>query len=625
MFQVEASTAGRYYCQPHNSLGQVAPASVELQVYQVPRVTAKPAPRIVKKTGDSNLQMSCSAVAKPKPKVRWFKDGVEIVAGAAGLASHYQVATSEQGQAVVSTLSFAGAGRGAAASLAHTDKGHYSCQFENQVGRAEHTTLLVIEHAPIPAHKHNKVTFDLGEQGTIGCRMQAYPEPSFDWTFDDDVLEPDRVNYYSNVTQLDQDLFESVLTVTRVRGSSYGEYTCRALNSVGAERTKILMQRKGPPEPPSALTVGEVGADFAMLEWRPGFDGGHADTYYVVEYSRAEAAPDTGVCHTGAGCNVTGLRHHSEYAVRVRARNSAGQSAWSPAVRLTTLVDLAHIPAPASLVFETSTSTAHVTAPATQLRLVAELELQTEDGGWVKHGDLALASSSYGQMEVSLAAPGRQLGYNQLPITDQGAAEAGAEAGEAVSGVRVRLCLEADRAACGPYTEARVVAELELGGEWLVAVVVVLTLLGLAALLVAVRCVCQARRNRDKAALPRPAHSAALDSYKAQMFAIAADHQHGTAAQLQDPGAGGSGASHTDSANSQEPLWAYQKSPSDYYPSAALEGYDNTAPYPVTSYPYIDETPTDPDRGLYLPPRGEDLGPRPHSRGPSRPISGQCE
>jgi hypothetical protein len=53
------------------------------------------------------------------------------------------------------------------------------------------------------------------------------------------------LNYYSNVSQEGEDLFLSTLTVSRVRSSSYGEYTCRALNTMGAVRTSIRMQPKG--------------------------------------------------------------------------------------------------------------------------------------------------------------------------------------------------------------------------------------------------------------------------------------------------------------------------------------------------------------------------------------------
>ena len=419
--KVEVGSAGKYYCQPYNSLGQVTPASVDLQVYQTPRITSKPQPRLVKKTGDSNLQVSCSSVAKPRPKVRWFKDGVEIVSA---VSTKYQVSTSDQGLNVLSTLTFVGPARLNTNKLDHSDRGHYSCQFENQVGRSDSTMMLVIEHAPIPAHKHNKVAFDVGEKGQVNCRMRAYPEPRFDWTFDDDVLELDVVNYYSNVTQLDQDLFESVLTVTRVRDTSYGEYTCRALNSVGAERTTIIMQRKGPPETPGNVVVSNTGSDHVMLEWSPGFDGGHSDTHYVVEYTRdIDSSVDTGVCYTGSGCNVTGLQQHSTYHIRVRAKNVAGESDWSETLTVNTLVDLMNIPRAESLIFEKSTNTAHVQTPSTELLLVAELEIQAEDGGWTKYTDHRMERSSYGAMSVSVVPS--NVGYNQLPITELGSEETG--------------------------------------------------------------------------------------------------------------------------------------------------------------------------------------------------------
>ncbi len=47
-----------------------------------------------------------------------------------------QVSVSEQGQNVLSTLSFLGPGREGSNKLVPLDRGHYSCQFENQVTRA---------------------------------------------------------------------------------------------------------------------------------------------------------------------------------------------------------------------------------------------------------------------------------------------------------------------------------------------------------------------------------------------------------------------------------------------------------------------------------------------------------
>ena len=77
----------------------------------------------------------------------------------------------------------------------------------------------------------------------------------------------------------------------------------------------------------------------------------------------------------------------------------------------------------------------------------------------------------------------------------------------------------------------------------------------------------------------------------------------------------------------QEPLWAYQKSPSDHikgfheptstsrdtkaFTSKAQPAYDNPGP-PI--YPFIDETPTDPDRNYFA-----------YHEHSGRPMSGQCK
>ena len=82
--------------------------------------------------------------------------------------------------------------------------------------------------------------------------------------------------------------------------------------------------------------------------------------------------------------------------------------------------------------------------------------------------------------------------YSQLPILEEGVPE---EEVRRPSGIRARLCLEENSSACGPYIEGRTVKELDLAQPWLIALVVVVTLLGLIAVLIAIKCVCSTRRN----------------------------------------------------------------------------------------------------------------------------------
>ena len=50
---------------------------------------------IMKRAGDTGFLVTCSAAGKPKPRVAWFKDGVEI-SQAGGESEIYQIYTSEQ-------------------------------------------------------------------------------------------------------------------------------------------------------------------------------------------------------------------------------------------------------------------------------------------------------------------------------------------------------------------------------------------------------------------------------------------------------------------------------------------------------------------------------------------------
>ena len=143
---------------------------------------------------------------------------------------------------------------------------------------------------------------------------------------------------------------------------------------------------------------------------------------------------------------------------------------------------------------------------------MAELEAMSEDGAWRRVGDTRMETGSYSAMSVDLV---RLTGpvtstYNQLLITDQGLTRTSEERLEEVAApvpeLRVRLCLEENMGACGPYLEAKMVEELTLGQSWLVALIVIVTLLGLVALLIAIKCVCQTRKKSQKNAAVLAGH-----------------------------------------------------------------------------------------------------------------------
>jgi len=265
---VRLNNAGKYLCQPSNDLGEGTVASIVVEVFQSPKIITQLQPQIIKRAGDTGFHITCSAVGKPKPQVKWFKDGKEILDSESNM---YQIATSEQETIanmafnVLSTLKYVGPERISANQLMPTDRGHYSCQFNNEVGDAETIMFLRIEHSPDVVHQHNKVAFDLGETAIIDCRMQAFPAPRFDWSFGNSILQSDRQFYETNTTSIGDDIYEGELRINTVVETSYGDYICKGINSMGAKRTIIKLQPKGKPERPMNIQPVETGYNFITL------------------------------------------------------------------------------------------------------------------------------------------------------------------------------------------------------------------------------------------------------------------------------------------------------------------------------------------------------------------------
>jgi echinoid protein len=431
------SSAGSYFCQPSNDLGQGSAARARLEVLQEPKIKVQLLPHIIKRAGDTGFHVTCSAVGKPKPSVRWFKDGHEIDGATSNL---YQVSQTEQESRtneafnVLSTLKFVGPERihkDQQYQLMPRDRGHYTCQFENQVDHTESTMLLRIEHQPVVRHRHSKVAADLGQSASISCKMQAYPSLKFEW-YKGSSLLTQRDLYSMNTTELKDDIYEGILNIAYVEEDSYDSYTCKAQNSQGAKKTIIRLQPKGKPERPQNVRALDKGYDMITLQWDEGFNGGFEKTTYNVEYKEVGGGNTKYAdCRWRNPCNISGLDQYTTYQFKVKSVNIRGESGWSRDIQITTAVDVTMIPTPEHVYFETSSDTVSFNVVKYSLPLVAKIELQNADNTWTFHEGLRM----------------NDLPYGQIPITGM------------VNGLRVKVCLQSDEELCGPYTEAELVEE----------------------------------------------------------------------------------------------------------------------------------------------------------------------
>lgn len=137
---------GTYRCQATNELGHGDLASVTLEVHQPPHFQSKLPLHMTKRSGEEDFAVSCSALGKPRPNVKWYKDNAEIKAD----ANLYEVKTdfTESSNSVFNvqtTLKFNGKARPNTNDLIPEDRGTYMCAFENEVKKVDSSMTLRIE------------------------------------------------------------------------------------------------------------------------------------------------------------------------------------------------------------------------------------------------------------------------------------------------------------------------------------------------------------------------------------------------------------------------------------------------------------------------------------------------
>lgn len=330
---------GRYQCLAANELGQGEKATIVLEVHQPPQFLAKLQQHVTRRVADTDFVATCSAKGKPRPNIRWLKDGVEIAANSELFEVKTTPTEGPNGMVTVqSMIKFSGKNRPEGNKLIPSDRGLYTCLYENEVNSANSSMHVRIEHAPIALHQYNKVAYDIRETAEVVCKVQAYPKPEFQWQFGNNqaALSMSSEGHYEiNTTTDNNDVYTSVLKIHNLRHQDYGEYHCRVANSLETIKASIRLQPKGAPEKPVNLKVNEVGPNYVSLMWDAGFDGGISNTKFFVSYRKVAAQLDESVdgecgpiamasselmefdCHRNMPCNISPLDQHQSYVFKV--------------------------------------------------------------------------------------------------------------------------------------------------------------------------------------------------------------------------------------------------------------------------------------------------------------------
>ncbi|KAM8751101.1 contactin-1a isoform 1-T1 [Acanthopagrus schlegelii] len=203
LYNVQFEDGGTYQCEAVNSRGKdyhTARVSVEAFPEWVEHISS------IEKDLSSDYTMSCMASGKPKPRIRWLKNGE--------LLDRKEMSFS---------------------SLAFDDSGMYQCIAENHHGVIYANAELRV-FACAPMFEHNPVKRVLAAKNgrvVIECRPKAAPKPAFSWSKDTELL--------SNSTRVFiwEDGSLEILNVTR---ADEGRYTCFAENDRGKANSTGSLQ-----------------------------------------------------------------------------------------------------------------------------------------------------------------------------------------------------------------------------------------------------------------------------------------------------------------------------------------------------------------------------------------------
>uniref|UniRef100_A0AAQ5YCE9 Contactin 1 n=1 Tax=Amphiprion ocellaris TaxID=80972 RepID=A0AAQ5YCE9_AMPOC len=194
LYNVQFEDGGTYKCEAMNSKGKDnhnARVSVEAFPEWVEHISS------IEKDLNSDYTMSCTASGKPKPHIRWLKNGKPF-----GLFSEL------------------GFGHESVINVCTPAVNTYSTQFVMNIPYCHCTACA-------PTFEHNPVKRVLAARNgrvVIECRPKAAPKPTFSWSKDTELL--------SNSTRVFiwEDGSLEILNVTR---ADEGRYTCFAENDRG--------------------------------------------------------------------------------------------------------------------------------------------------------------------------------------------------------------------------------------------------------------------------------------------------------------------------------------------------------------------------------------------------------
>ncbi|KAK1875087.1 Titin [Dissostichus eleginoides] len=221
---VAISHGGKYSCTAENQAGQQK-CEATLTVQEPARVV-EPAESISVTAGDS-ATLECTISGSPDLKVKWFKDGKEMISG-----RKYKMTLKDN----VATMKILTAERG--------DTSEYKMEVSNKVGKDQCTCSVTILDRIMPptfTKSLKRVDGNIGNDVSMDCKVSGSQPMTISWFKDDQEIKS------GSKFQPEFKDSSASLRVIKLEKADSGVYKCRATNSAGFKETSGTLYVKEPP------------------------------------------------------------------------------------------------------------------------------------------------------------------------------------------------------------------------------------------------------------------------------------------------------------------------------------------------------------------------------------------
>ncbi|XP_011371413.2 contactin-2 [Pteropus vampyrus] len=361
--RVSFEDEGTYECEAENSKGRDSVQG---------RIIVQAQPEWLKVISDmeadigSSLRWGCAAAGKPRPTVRWLRNGEPLASQHSlflpALAPDFRlnpvrrlIPAARGGEVIIpcqprsapkavvlwskgteilvngSRVTVTPDGTLIIRNISRSDEGKYTCFAENFMGKANSTGILSVRDATKITLAPSSADINLGDNLTLQCHASHDPtmDLTFIWTLDDFPIDSDKPGGHYRRSSVKETVGD--LTILNAQLRHGGKYTCMAQTVVDSASKEATVLVRGPPGPPGGVVVRDIGDTTVQLSWSRGFDN-HSP---IAKYTLQARTPSSGkwkqvrtnpanIEGNAETAQVLGLTPWTDYEFRVIASNILG-------------------------------------------------------------------------------------------------------------------------------------------------------------------------------------------------------------------------------------------------------------------------------------------------------------